>query len=77
MNFSNGNLIFLEPSFTIFCRANVTLSSLQDVNIGGGYSGIDDYNWNGRIAITKIYNRELSTAEAQQNFNALRSRFGI
>ena len=57
--------------------ANVTLSSLQDVNIGGGYSGIDDYNWNGRIAITKIYNRELSTAEAQQNFNALRSRFGI
>lgn len=32
---------------------------------------------NGNIAITRIYNRALSAAEVSQNFNALRSRFGI
>jgi hypothetical protein len=32
---------------------------------------------NGRISNTKIYNRALSAAEIQQNFNALRSRYGI
>ena len=32
---------------------------------------------NGKIATFSIYNRALSTAEVQQNFNALRGRFGI
>lgn len=34
-------------------------------------------NLNGNIASTQIYNRALSAAEVQQNFNALRGRFGI
>jgi hypothetical protein len=33
--------------------------------------------WNGNIAQVSIYNRALSAAEIQQNFNALRGRFGI
>ena len=33
--------------------------------------------WAGRIAQTQIYNRALSAAEIQQNFNATRSRFSI
>ena len=33
--------------------------------------------WGGSIAITQIYNRALSSQEVQQNFNALRGRFGI
>ncbi len=32
---------------------------------------------NGNIASTKIYNKALTSAEVQQNFNALRSRFSI
>jgi hypothetical protein len=35
------------------------------------------YELNGRIASMKIYNRALTAAEIQQNFNALRSRFSI
>ena len=31
----------------------------------------------GNISITRIYNRPLSAAEIQQNFNATRGRFGI
>ena len=33
--------------------------------------------WSGRISNTSIYNRALSAAEIQQNYNALRGRFGI
>jgi hypothetical protein len=33
--------------------------------------------YNGRIANAKIYNRALSATEIQQNFNSVRSRFGI
>lgn len=35
------------------------------------------YSLNGKIGISRIYNRALTAAEVQQNFNAQRSRFGI
>ena len=58
--------------------ANATISSSQTISIGGGYtSGADDYNWNGRISLTRIYNRELTSNEVVQNFNAARARFGV
>jgi hypothetical protein len=42
-------------------------------------SGYDNNNetWNGNISQVSIYNRALTAAEIQQNFNATRSRFGI
>jgi hypothetical protein len=55
-----------------------TITSSQTVGIGGGYTGgADTFNWNGRIAITRIYNRELSSSEVLQNYNAQKSRFGL
>lgn len=33
--------------------------------------------FNGKISVAKIYNRVLSAAEVQQNFNALRGRHGL
>ena len=33
--------------------------------------------WNGNIAQVSIYNRALTASEVQQNFNALRGRYGI
>lgn len=41
--------------------------------LGNGYDGY----FSGRIPIFQIYSRALSAAEVQQNFNALRGRFGI
>jgi hypothetical protein len=35
------------------------------------------YYFNGRIDVGRVYNRGLSAAEVQQNFNALRGRYGI
>lgn len=54
---------------------------------GGGISGggpatyndiyISSTAFNGRIALLKVYNTELTQTEITQNFNATRSRFGI
>jgi hypothetical protein len=41
--------------------------------------GLQDglHNFNGLLPTSRIYNRALSAAEVQQNFNALRGRYGI
>ena len=44
-------------------------------NIGDEPSGVRAFN--GNIAQVSIYNRALTAEEVQQNFNALRGRFGI
>jgi len=33
--------------------------------------------WDGKIAITSLYSRDLTAAEIKQNFEAYRNRFGI
>jgi hypothetical protein len=61
-----------------------TLSGTIDTNAGGmsigvygGYNGSRSYYYNGNLSVCKVYNRTLSAAEIQQNFNAARSRYGI
>jgi len=43
----------------------------------GAEDGQLNRKFNGNIAQVSIYNRALSASEVQQNFNALRSRYGI
>ena len=42
----------------------------------GNNSGVN-LSWDGQIANVSLYNRALSASEVEQNFNALRGRFGI
>ena len=50
--------------------------SAMDGLIGNNPNNI--YYWaNGSISVAKIYNRALSATEIQQNFNAVRGRYGI
>ena len=50
----------------------------QLVTIGRwGWDSLSSSYFNGNISQVQIYNRALSAAEISQNFNALRSRFGI
>jgi hypothetical protein len=35
------------------------------------------YNWNGKISCVRMYSRDLSLGEIQQNYNATKSRFGL
>ena len=41
------------------------------------YFSITNYSYNGRMAIAKIYNRELSASEILQNYNATKGRFNL
>jgi hypothetical protein len=49
----------------------------MSIGVYGGFNGARGYYYNGNIASVKIYNRALTAAEIQQNFNETRSRFGI
>lgn len=57
---------------------NNLASSTKPIHIG---RSLDGTNWtqpfNGTIAMTKIYNRQLSDTEVLQNYNAQKGRFGI
>jgi len=38
---------------------------------------LNSYEFNGNISSVQIYNRALSASEVEQNFNALRGRYGV
>ena len=58
-------------------------TSYQDVSTTTGFVDIGRVSWwgpshwEGNISIVNTYNRALTASEIQQNFNALRGRFGI
>ena len=69
-SFSNGVLIDTDTAastFGTFVNYSMNCRSCTASNNG----------WNGTYYIVKMYNRALSDAEVIQNFNALRTRFGI
>jgi hypothetical protein len=68
----NGVLRATSATLTGTVTQNTTGAAF--IGIYGNFAG---YPFNGRIAQTQIYNRALTAAEIQQNFNATRSRFGI
>ena len=66
----------------VLAATSVTLSGTVTQNTTGAayigiYGNFAGYPFNGRISNTQIYNRSLTAAEIQQNFQALRGRFGI
>jgi hypothetical protein len=70
----NGNSTNSATSNTN--SGTITYTSNQ-FNIGVRFVGSTLDPYTGNIAITQIYNRALSQQEVQQNFNALKSRFGL
>jgi len=60
---------------TTSSTANIGTSSPADIAWGRVFSG--SRNFDGDFAEGKVYNRGLTEAEALQNFNGIRSRFGI
>jgi hypothetical protein len=48
-----------------------------NVWIGSMDPSYNSWYYSGRISITQIYNRALSTSEVLQNYNATKSRFGL
>tara|TARA_R110002074_G_scaffold400447_1_gene595929 strand:- start:4 stop:1137 length:1134 start_codon:yes stop_codon:yes gene_type:complete len=59
--------------------ATATMGNLHWTNANNlliGYRANSEY-WKGDISIMKIYDRALTSAEVLQNFNAIKSRFGL
>lgn len=53
----------------------IDCSSTAPLRIGSGYSS--GYYYSGSVGSCSIYNRALTAVEIQQNFNALRGRYGV
>jgi hypothetical protein len=62
-----------------FRQTIVLTTSLFNVSrIAGGYlSGANQYNFQGSIASSKLYNRTLLASEVLQNYNGQKARFGL
>jgi hypothetical protein len=79
-NFTQSKIIGYNNGSYV-TEATYVSSAGNDSVFGIGRAGTTFGGWNeaylGNIAQVSIYNRALSIAEIQQNFNALRGRFGI
>jgi hypothetical protein len=78
----NGLINSLYVNGSLVSSVDVVKSGIPDSGswqIGGGvaFGGNTGKYGKGEIPVAKIYNRALSAAEVQQNFNALRGRYGI
>ena len=65
----NGVLVASDTASTAV-GVNSTGISIGSYNTGG-------YFYNGYIGVVRVYNRVLTAAEIQQNFNAMRGRYGL
>jgi hypothetical protein len=78
----NGLINSLYVNGSLVSSVDVVKSGIPDSGswqIGGGvaFGGNTGKYGKGEIPVAKIYNRALSAAEVQQNFNALRGRYGL
>ena len=69
----NGNL---DASFTSTELSVPSEQTYNNMRIGNSSPRITGY-YDGYISNIRVYNKGLTDAEVQQNFNALRGRFGI
>jgi hypothetical protein len=70
-NFYSNAVVKLSRSST-----NLTVPTTTTNAKIGTWSGTAR-EWNGKIAIVRLYNRDLSAAEVLQNYNAEKSRYGL
>lgn len=76
---------FTVSPTTIFGFCNGTTNSRSGIGIYDSgtsqprisFTGAGQGSWNGLLGYFAIYNKTLSLAELQQNFNALRGRYGL
>jgi hypothetical protein len=68
--YKNGSLFATSAT-----TSSVSLNANQTFNIGRRIT--NEYFLNGKIYLTRIYNRVLPPSEVSQNFNATKKRFGL
>ena len=71
--YKNGSLL---SASSIYNNLNSSISLVDEFRLGANSSG-SPLPLNGNIFNTKIYNKELMDDEVFQNYNALKTRFGL
>jgi hypothetical protein len=56
---------------------NTAVNAFTQIVLGTIITGLSSYVHPGAVSLFRSYNRRLSSAEIQQNFNLDRSRFGL
>lgn len=75
---TNGAKLFTDTVLAGQTTATQTLvNNNYGVNIAGHHPSNLNRTWDGKIAVTRIYNRVLSTDEITINYNAIKERFGL
>jgi len=69
----NSNLVHSD---TTAATLN-TNSGGMSIGAYGGYTGGKGYYYNGNLAICRVYNKELTSAEVLQNYNATKGRYKL
>lgn len=70
--------MYLNGSLISTASPTPVTTQLAVSRVAGGYSsGGNNYPWQGLTSNVRFYNRVLSTSEIQQNYLALKSKFGI
>jgi hypothetical protein len=67
----NGELIG-----TVSQTGNITSGTNYNVGTYNNY-GDSNHNWPGRISYATMYSRGLNATEIKQNYNAIKSRYGL
>jgi len=79
--FVDGEEVAVNASFRNGSQSTVMQSNLfgygTEPKVGIGVGSQTEGYFNGRIPITKIYNRALTASEIKSNFNAIKGRFNI
>jgi len=74
--FDGSNCLFYSNGVQCISKAYTSFSFNNTAQIlGNTYD--TQYNWLGRVDMTQIYNKALSAAEVNRNFNATRTRYGV
>jgi hypothetical protein len=68
--FANGNLISSSPTWT------GTFGSTSPLSLGN-YQLANIWFATGNVSTAKLYNRELTAQEIQQNYNSTKTRYGL
>jgi len=72
---TNGAKMYLDGAlFTEGTASATTYSTLRNIFVGGNRAG---FYFDGRISMVKMYSKVLSAAEALQNYNASKDRYGL
>ena len=75
--FSGSKAHLLTNNIPSSGNGNVDLSIMSLYPYGAGWAGNAAFSVSGNLGIVQIYNRVLSSAEVNQNYAALRGRFGV